>query len=194
MALLYLAPPSPESLGLASRNLEQESACPMLEDLRRACRLGREDTAGLHQEYHALFRVPGPRYVAPYESAYQDTVQVEGETVRGALGGATTQELSRLYQVAGFEAATGLADLPDHAGMELGFAASLAAEEDARSARGDPEAASRMREARGRFLAAHPRQWFARLAVRIDTHAQYALYPALGRAARAWVEADAAQP
>jgi TorA maturation chaperone TorD len=128
LANVLTSPPTAETV----RRVRQMAdvfgiACPAAWPLRE-----------LEQEYTELFVVPGPRYVAPYESVYRDAWLVpcsqdgpwsartsDGPRhllVKGLLMGESTVAVRACYRQAGVVPTD---ELPDHIGNELRFMAHL---------------------------------------------------------------------
>jgi len=69
------------------------------------------ETAAL--DFEALFRVPGSRYLSPYESVYRS----EGAGGRGCLCGPEAVAVERLYLQEGLGPEGEFCELPDHVGV-----------------------------------------------------------------------------
>ena len=126
----------------------------------------------LDQEYMALFVVPNPRHVAPYESVFRDRWLLPatlrpgsnpgeaGITIKGLVMGESTLAVRRCYLAAGLLPEEGL---PDHIGNELRFLAYLWA----REAEAPPSEAQSLVEQRARFCQEHVLRWTGELRDRI---------------------------
>ena len=149
----------------------------------------------LGRDYGALFVVPGPRYVAPYESVYRDAWQVRvppdahasasgaaSKTVKGLLMGDSTLEVQRCYSEAGVLPER---EIPDHVGNELRFMAYLsrrrsdAVEDDARLA-----------DLQAHFRDEHLLKWLDPLGDRIRESEHAGFYSLVVRIAEVVVQND----
>jgi len=122
--------------------------------------------AELDAEYIDLFVVPGPRYVAPYESVYRDRLPLPerlrpganpgeaGKVIKGLVMGECTMRVKALQVGAGV---TPEHDLPDHIANELGFLAYLWSKDADRL---DESRAAQMRDELCRH---HLRKWLGQL-------------------------------
>lgn len=127
----------------------------------------------LAQDYSALFVVPGPRYVAPYESVYRDALESrapghgasgpaaspQGARVKGLLMGDSTLEVQACYREA---AVFPEGEIPDHIGNELRFMAYLCLRRATAT-----ENSERLADLQTRFRTEHLLTWLGLLGQRI---------------------------
>ena len=152
----------------------------------------------LEREYMDLFVVPGPRYVAPYESVFRDEWTLPpllkkgsnpaetGAKIKGLLMGESTLQVRRAYLMAGLLPE---ADLPDHIANELGFLASLSGQQ----ATATPAEVRRLAEAGENFRRAHVLKWIGDLRQRIEQREQLGYYGTAIRVVEAVVRDDEAR-
>jgi len=137
---------------------------------------------GVRQDYVDLFVVPGPRYVAPYESVFRDrwllpTLLKPGSNpgeasreIKGLLMGESTMAVRRCYQDAGVLPSE---DLPDHIGNELRFMALLWA----KRYREQPESQA-VSAARRSFRDGHILKWIGDLRMKVAERERTGFYSA----------------
>jgi len=148
--------------------------------------------AGLEREYMNLLRVPGGKYVTPYESVYCDSREVQGQCVRGLLSGQSAIDVKKWYRLARFEIAADYEDLPDHISLELRYLAELCRKEQELEDEGDLKRLERAWEMERDFLAAHPARWIDALATKIEGKTRNPYYLYVAGLARAFVQRDLA--
>lgn len=117
----------------------------------------------LRRTFMNLFKVPGPEYVAPYESVFRDTREIDGQSVRGLLMGLSAVDVQRCYRLAAVDLTEEYHDLPDHIALELNFLAHLCGKEEAFLANGDEARLIRTWEMERDFLSAHVVSWVPKL-------------------------------
>lgn len=92
-------------------------------------------------EFASLFLVPGEQRLTPYESAYCDTLTINGSTgcsayfasepsiegLKGFIGGPSANAVREAYAKVGFELDPKAHELPDHLAIELEFMGRLLA-------------------------------------------------------------------
>jgi TorA maturation chaperone TorD len=144
----------------------------------------------VRQEFMDLFKVPGSKYVAPYESVYRDSREVEGTKVGGLLMGPSAIDAQRWYRLGAAEMTDQNKELPDHIAVELGFVAYLCHKELEFASAGDDTHFQRAKEMQRDFLALHILPWFGELCDRITQKSDYTYFPSLGRFALTFVEHD----
>jgi len=127
----------------------------------------------------ALFKVPGGHYVAPCESVFRDTREIEGQRVGGLLLGQSAIDVQKWYRLAALEFKDDCKELPDHIAVELEYLAHLCGKEREFSAAGDEPHTRRAREMQRDFLAAHVCPWIAALRDRIAEKARSPFYRAV---------------
>jgi len=138
----------------------------------------------LDQEYMELFLIPGPRYVAPYESVFRDHWLLPpvlkrgsnpgetGETIKGLLMGESTLAVRAIYLQAGVLPEE---DLPDHISNELCFLARLCEME----AEAPPDKARGLAEVRDRFRLEHMMKWIGDLRKKVSENDRLGYYHAV---------------
>lgn len=149
----------------------------------------------LDREYTELFVVPGPRYVAPYESVFRDRWQVPavlkrgsnpGEGVRmikGLLMGESTLAVRQSYLDAGVLPDE---DLPDHIANELRFLAYLWQQ----AARCPADQVAVVHERCARFRHEHVLTWIGQLRQKVAAVERLGFYSAALAVAEVTLEAD----
>lgn len=133
----------------------------------------------LRQEFWDLFVVPGKRFVAPVQSVYLDTREIEGERVGGLLMGDSAVAVQRALAAAGLERDNARPVPPDHIAVELAFLSHLCERESVAWNQGDVDAAKETRQAARRFLEEHLLRWLPRLRERVRDRARLGFYGAL---------------
>ncbi|HED66039.1 MAG TPA: hypothetical protein ENJ09_10860 [Planctomycetes bacterium] len=184
LAAAFLSPPTTEWLESLSEgnflNVTDEVFGAELSGELRALLQSRtgldELQGGLLREYEELFRIPGGKYVTPYESVFSDTFDAAGEPIRGLLSGQSVIDVKKWYRLARFEIPEDFLDLPDHIGLELRYLADLCAKESELEELGDTERVERAWEMERDFLAAHPRRWIDALARKVASKTQNPYY------------------
>jgi TorA maturation chaperone TorD len=139
----------------------------------REGRLTREEAV---LDFEALFRIPGPHYLSPYESVYRS--QRAGG--RGYLCGPETTAVEQVYLRHGLEPSEGFSELPDHAGVELEFMAFLCRKAADAMKAGDRAAVQEYHYQQYCFFTEHVGAWVGLLADRLASQAQTSLYRFLG--------------
>ncbi len=147
-----------------------------LAQVRRDAREGRLTQEAAALDFEALFRVPGNRYLSPYESVYRS----QGAGGGGRLCGPETAAVERLYLKDGLGPSAEFRELPDHVGVELEFMAFLCRKTLEAIQAGDPAAAQDYRHQQCRFFVEHLGTWARLLAERLASQAQTSLYRFLG--------------
>ena len=127
-------------------------------------------------DFEALFRIPGARYLSPYESVYRP----QGTGTRGGLCGPPTAAVERLYLQEGLEPSTGVTELPDHVGVELEFMAYLCGQALEAIRAGDQALLVKYQRQEQHFFREHLGVWVNLLAERLASQAQTSLYRFLG--------------
>ena len=156
--------------------------CAGLEDFSRAARL----------EFTNLFLVPGGQHIAPYESVFRDTREIEGKEISGMLMGQSALDVQQWYRLAALEISSDFKELPDHIGLEFHYLAYLCDREQAFGDAGDYAKQTRAREMQRDFLKAHVLSWLGDLAEKIRAKAALPLYPAIASLAVEFCQNDLA--
>lgn len=175
LAGAFSSPPAAESLAAWRELLAQEATAALLgEAPARALAAALEKLEGAsdalrdsEQEFMNLFKVPGGQYLAPYESVYRDTRDIEGQQVSGLLMGQSAIDVQKWYRLAAVEISPDQRELPDHIGLELGFLAHLCDKEQQFAAARDRARQVRAGQMQRDFLAAHPAAWIGPLRDRL---------------------------
>jgi TorA maturation chaperone TorD len=143
----------------------------------------------LHREFMELFRVPNPRYVAPYESVYRDRHVVDtgpdGKplVVGRLLMGPSAHAVRQCFLDAGVLPAE---DLPDHIGNELRLMSHLWANDNQEL----PTGKGSLRELRGKVRDDHLLKWIGDLRTKLLKHERLGFYSAALHLVEAVLEQD----
>ena len=127
-------------------------------------------------DFEALFRIPSPRYLSPYESVYR----AQGAGGRCRLCGPEAAAVERLYLEEGLGPNTGFIELPDHVGVELEFMAYLCGKALEAMRAGDHALLVEYRRRQQHFFGEHLQPWVGLMAERLACQAQTSLYRFLG--------------
>ncbi len=146
-------------------------------------------TAEIKKDFMALFKVPGNRYVAPYESVYCENRKDDGKPA-GLLMGPPSVDVKKWYALAAVEMDKTCRELPDHIAIELGFMAWLCEKQQQFWKAHDERLHRRACEMQRDFLAAHILPWVGSLTRRIVENASLPYYPAVAELTAAFAEAD----
>lgn len=133
------------------------------------------------QDYNDLFAVPGPKYVAPYESVYRDTTRLDGSPSLGLLMGPSTIQVKKIYAHAGFELSPHCPELPDYLGIEMEFMAVLSTEE---------QFSPHLKPIQLDFLQNHLARWIEPVSARIQQNAETLFYQGVALLARHFILGD----
>ena len=143
-------------------------------------------------EFTNLFLVPGGHHIAPYESVFRDTREIEGREISGLLMGQSAMDVQQWYRLAALEINGDFKELPDHIGLEFHYLAYLCDREQAFGDTGDSAKQTRAREMQRDFLKAHVLSWLGDLAEKIRAKAALPLYPAIASLALEFCQNDLA--
>jgi len=143
-------------------------------------------------EFTNLFLVPGGQHIAPYESVFRDTREIEGKEISGMLMGQSAIDVQQWYRLAALEISSDFKELPDHIGLEFHYLAYLCDREQAFGDAGDSAKQTRAREMQRDFLKAHVLSWLGDLAEKIRAKAALSLYPAIASLAVEFCQNDLA--
>ncbi len=183
----FTQPPTPEGiaslrseafLNSAAETFSEETISPLrqfaqapepVEALQRLVR----------QEFMELFKVPGGKYVTPYESVFRYTREIEGQQVKGLLMGQSAIDVQKWYRLAALEISPEFKDLPDHIALELNYLAQLCAKEQEFAAGGDRAKLHRAWEMERDFLAAHVVSWAGALSDKIREKSDHPYFQAV---------------
>jgi TorA maturation chaperone TorD len=154
--------------------------------VRRDVREGRLTLEAASLDFEALFRVPGARYLSPYESVYRSQSAGSG----GRLCGPEAAAVERLYLKEGLGPNGEFSELPDHVGVELEFMAVLCRKALEAMRAGDAATARNYRHQQYCFFMEHPGTWVRLLAERLASQAQTSLYRFLGNFLNLFMELE----
>jgi putative dimethyl sulfoxide reductase chaperone len=158
-----------------------------LAQVRLDAREGRLTLEGAVLDFEALFRVPGSRYLSPYESVYRS----EGAGGRGCLCGPEAVAVERLYLKEGLGPKGEFSELPDHVGVELEFMAFLCLKTFEAMQADDADRAQEYHHQQYCFFMEHLMPWVSVLAERLASQAQTSLYRFLGNFLNLFLELEA---
>jgi len=178
---------------LLSREIDQQ----LLDELRtpafaaamtglgiRLDELTHDDDSILEQlaiEFTRLFLGPG-KHVSPHES-----VQI-GQN--GILNDATTVQVSRFIEVAGYQFKTDSKRYPDHICSEFEFMEALISKQAEALADGDLEETETSQMLQDEFIQRHLVHWVPQFCDEIEQSAKLPLYKAVGRAVSAFIKME----
>jgi TorA maturation chaperone TorD len=154
--------------------------------VRRDSREGRLTLEAAALDFEALFKVPGSRYLCPYESVYR----AKTASGWGCLCGPETTAVEHLYLNSGLGPKAGFNELPDHVGVELEFMAILCRKALEAAQAGDEATAQEYRHQQYCFFAKHLGTWVRVLAERLASQAQTSLYRFLGNFLNLFLELE----
>jgi TorA maturation chaperone TorD len=146
----------------------------------------------VRQAFMDLFKVPGGKYVTPYESVYRDSRENDGAQVSGLLMGASAIDAQRWYRLGTAEITDQIKELPDHIAVEFGFMAYLSRKEQEFFSIRDDIHFRRSREMQRDFLASHILSWFGALCGRVTEKSDHLYFPSLCRFALDFAQRDLA--
>ena len=199
LSAAFLAEPGPDLLAHLRDDSFQAALAEwfspaVVEDFRRvseAMEAGHfSDPARL--EFTNLFLVPGGLHIAPYESVFRDTREIDGREISGLLMGQSAMDVQQWYRLAALEISGDFKELPDHIGLEFHYLAYLCDREQAFGDAGDSAKQTRAREMQRDFLKAHVLSWLGDLAEKIRAQAALPLYPAIAALAVEFCQNDLA--
>ena len=137
--------------------------------------------------FNELFRIPGTKYIAPYESCYRQK-KIDGSP--GNTWGCSTVEVQYLYRRAGAGGLKKLKELPDHFGVELAFMQYLCMGEFESINYKKNNNLEMFRKWQKGFLHDHLLQWSAELASSIEEKSGEGLFSAIAAATRNYLEEE----
>ena len=132
-------------------------------------------------EFTRLFLGPG-KHVSPHES-----VQI-GQN--GILNDATTVQVSRFIEVAGYQFKTDSKRYPDHICSEFEFMEALISKQAEALADGDLEETETSQMLQDEFIQRHLVHWVPQFCDEIEQSAKLPLYKAVGRAVSAFIKME----
>lgn len=149
-------------------------------------REGRLTLEGAILDFEALFRVPGLRYLSPYESVYRS----QGAGGRGCLCGPEAAAVERFYLREGLTPNAGFTEFPDHVGVEMEFMAVLCRKAVEAMNTSDRAAVQEYHHQQYCFFREHVGAWVRLLAERLASEAQTSLYRFLGNFLNLFLELE----
>ncbi len=144
----------------------------------------------IRQDFNDLFMVPGEKYVTPYESVYVDENRADGLPGKKLLMGPSAVDVKKFYKKAGFKLSQKNIELPDFAGTEIEFVATLLREERAYLENDKLEEAYSLDKSRMEFLKLHLGRWIEQLCDRIFKNAESDFYKGIALLAKRFVLQD----
>lgn len=138
----------------------------------------------IRQDFNDLFMVPGAKYVTPYESVYVDERRVDGSWGKRLLMGPSAVDVKKFYEKAGFKLSGKNIELPDFAGTEIEFVATLLREEKKHLENADSEEAQGIKKLREEFLKLHLGRWIEPLCDEIFKKAESDFYKGIALLAK----------
>ncbi len=157
-----------------------------LAQVRLESREGRLTLEAAVLDFEALFRVPGPHYLSPYESVYR--APSAGGWCR--LCGPEAAAVEQFYLREGLTPNAGFTELPDHVGVEMEFMAVLCRKAVEAMRKGDRTAVQEYHHQQYCFFREHMRPWVRVLAERLASQAQTSLYRFLGNFLNLFLEME----
>lgn len=157
-----------------------------LAQVRLDAREGRLNLEEAVLDFEALFRIPGPHYLSPYESVYRS----QSAGGRGCLCGPEALAAEQLYLREGLGPGEGVNELPDHVGVELEFMAFLCRKAVHAMRTGDRAARQEYHHQQYCFFTEHVDAWIRLLADRLASQAQTSLYRFLGNFLNLFLELE----
>ncbi len=196
----FSSPPSAERLAAvraeeflrAAAGLFGEEVLAPLREYAKAAQETAESQRQAQQEFMDLFKVPGARYVMPYESVFRDTREVAGQEVKGLLMGPAAVDVQKWYRLAALEISGEYKDLPDHICLELSYLAHLCVKEQEFASAGAEAKLTRAWQMQRDFLAAHIVPWIGNLRDKIREKSQHPFYRAVADMAVEFTKRDLA--
>lgn len=146
--------------------------------------------ATARQTFMDLFKVPGQRYVAPYESVYMDSREIDGRSVGGLLVGRSCVDARRWYQLAAADIIPNFKELDDHIGVELGFMSHLCGKETSFFSEGKSALLRRTWEIERDFLASHVVSWAGILRDKVLEKSDHPYFRAMARLSAEFAQRD----
>jgi TorA maturation chaperone TorD len=152
----------------------------------------------LDREYMELLAIPGPRYVAPYESVFRDhwllppilkrgsDPRETGQTVKGLLMGESTLAVRECYLRSGLLPEE---ELPDHISNELYFLAHLCE----REAEAPASEARALAETREQFRRDHVSKWIGELRQKVGERDRLGYYHSVMQAVEAVLQEETSE-
>ncbi len=156
----------------------------MLAALARAAD-DREYFKEIQLDYDALFRVPGPKLLFPYESCYTRR-NIDGSF--GRLWQEPAQDMQRILKEWDLSFAEGWDLIPDHIAVELFFMGNLCHVQGEQNLQdGDRD---KLGEWQARFMENHLSNWVFELLDNLERKAETPFYRGLARLLRAFLEEE----
>ncbi len=189
LAGCFLRVPTPEQAE-AVRSGRLRALCADGRGSAAASASDAESVAELEREFMDLFKVPGAKYLTPFESVYRDRREIAGRMVGGLLMGPSAVDVQQWYRLAALDLEC--KELPDHIGVELAYLAHLCQKELDFAAAGDGPRLDRARQMQRDFLAAHVDAWLGALRDKLYEKSTSTHYRTIADFAVGFVRADLA--
>ncbi|NIN51941.1 MAG: hypothetical protein GTN80_06455 [Nitrososphaeria archaeon] len=141
-----------------------------------------DDYETLIQEYYNLFKIPGGKYVPPYESVYTDK--------KGLIMGPSTVATKKFYARAGVEVSNEYKDLPDHIGLEQRFVSHLCDKELKCWIKGDAKGAMTLLALQREFLNDHLMKWISEFRKKVEESTKNDFYKGITRLTEDLIKID----
>ncbi|MBI2933531.1 MAG: molecular chaperone TorD family protein [Planctomycetes bacterium] len=148
----------------------------------------------LCQDFNDLFMVPGPKYVAPYESVHRDAPIEANGKVSPRTFGPSTQQVIAFYDRVGLGISRKYLELPDYVGLELACMEYLSRREAEYLRSGAGDSALKATALECLFLRDHLVQWLPVLAGRIQQKAETGFFRALAALTEGWIRREVGLP
>lgn len=179
-----------EACADTARGAVKAEIADALESLARHTRS--KSATELKVEFNSLFLVPGPKYLAPYESVFVDApIEANGKTNPRTYG-PSTQQVMAFYRHIGLQVSRSYTELPDYVGLEFACMEYLCSREAAYSEEGNATAAQNAKAMQCVFLRDHLQKWVPPFAAKLKAKAETEYCRALSDLALAWVREESA--
>ncbi len=147
----------------------------------------------IRQDFQALFRVPGPRYLTPNESVWADSTDIEGNPrPKKLLMGPSTLDTIRRWKRIGHEIERSSGELADYIGLELHLLEQLCVLEADAWERQRPEVVRFLLDQQRAFIDDHLGRWLEPLCERMGKNARDPFYRGVARVMPTYVAMDRA--
>ncbi|MDZ7696195.1 MAG: molecular chaperone TorD family protein [Deltaproteobacteria bacterium] len=132
-------------------------------------------------DFDSLFRVPGSRYVHPYESVYRQQETTSRKPHKSMLMGKEALQVSEIYRKEGLSPAESTAVFPDELGVELEFMGHLCSRTAAALEKNQPGRAADLIRVQREFFTGHLSRWCFPCLDKVMLHAETPLYRLFAR-------------
>jgi len=141
--------------------------------------------SNLRSDYQNLFKIPGNKYLLPYESCYREKFK---DNSPGLIFGKSTLEVAGLYRVAGIKIDKD--ELPDFFGNELFFMAQLAEIEVEMWKQDQKDIAKRYQKWQEGFLNDHLLKWSDEFLNKMHLQAETIFYQSIAQIVNEFLAED----